>query len=112
MQREHESRAAKHIAVAFPRTLAIDGIATRGAKNRARHRQGLFIGLLALGAASLLEVLLLTAASREARFALIVAENENAEQVTTKTPGGGLVVALLVALLGFALLAALMIAKA
>lgn len=104
--------AAHRVATGFPRVLAIDGIATRGAKNRARHRQGLFIGLLALAAASLLEVLLLTAAAREARHALELAQNENAEQMTRKPAAGGLVVALLVAVLGFALLAALMIAKA
>jgi hypothetical protein len=103
---------AKRTPLTFPRVLAIDGIATRGARNRARHRQGLFIGLIALAAAALLEVLLLTAASREARAVLAAAEVEGVEQTTTKPPGGGLVVGLLVALLGFAFLAALMIAKA
>lgn len=104
----------------FPRWLAIDGIATRGAQNRARHRMGLLIGLAALGVAALLEVLLLTAASREARRILERAEDEaegrpfdnTAPKTTAKSPGGNLLVALLVALLGFAFLAALIIAKA
>jgi hypothetical protein len=101
----------------FPRWLAIDGMATRGASNRASHRLGLVIGLGSLLVAAVLEILLLTAASREARATMLLAEldeNETAserERVIAKPPGGGLVIALLVAMLGFALLAALMIAK-
>ena len=66
--------------------------------------------------AAVLEVLLLTAASREARAVMLLAEldeglEENAaERVTARTPGGGLAIALLGAMLCFALLAALMIA--
>ena len=105
-------RGSRAIPPGFPRWLALDGIATRGAQNRARHRRGLFIGLFALGAAALLEVLLLTAAAREAKLVLAQADNENPERVTAKPPGGGVVVAILVALLGFAFLAALIVAKA
>jgi hypothetical protein len=99
----------------FRRWLALDGMATRGAKNRASRQLGLAIGLGSLLVAAILEVLLLTAASREAREALFVAaegEDDERERVTRKAPGGGLAIALLVAMLGFALLAALMIAKA
>jgi hypothetical protein len=91
-------------------------MATRGAGNRSRHRAGLFIGLVSLFAAAVLEILLLTAASREARAALLLAELDGdeaqADRVTARSPGGGLVIGILVALLGFALLSALMIAKA
>jgi hypothetical protein len=107
--------AARPPTAGFPRWLALDGMATRGAANRASHRLGLFIGLVSLLAAAVLEVLLLTAASREARAALLRAELDEAPderaRVTAKAPGGSLAVALLTALLGFALLAALLIAK-
>jgi hypothetical protein len=106
---------ARRPASGFPRWLALDGMVTRGASNRTRHRAGLFIGLVSLLAAAILEILLLTAASREARAVMLLAELDGddggAERVTAKSPGGGLAIALLVAMLGFALLAALMIAK-
>jgi hypothetical protein len=106
---------ARRPASGFPRWLAVDGMATRGAQNRARHRAGLFIGLVSLLTAAVLEGLLLTAAAREARAAMLLADLDEPEpdraRITAKPPGGGLAVALLVAILGFALLAALMIAK-
>lgn len=108
---------AQHPAVGFPRNLALDGMATRGASNRTRHRAGLAIGLLSLLIAAVLEVLLLTAAAREARAVMLLAELEDDpkgtdhQQITAKPPGGGVVIGVLVALLGFALLGALMIAK-
>ncbi|MBX3207253.1 MAG: hypothetical protein KF764_19555 [Labilithrix sp.] len=106
---------AKRPATGFPRWLALDGMATRGAANRASHRLGLFIGLLALFAAAVLEVLLLTAAAREARAIMLLADLDEPaaarERVTAKPPGGGLAIALLVAVLGFALLAVLMLTK-
>lgn len=101
--------SAQSLAGPTPRWLALDGIATRGARNRAQHRLGLYIGLVALGAAALLEALLLTQASREARAALAAADSDEPQKATSKS--GNLVMALLVALLGFAFLAALMIAK-
>jgi hypothetical protein len=106
---------ARRPATGFARWLAVDGMAVRGASNRAYHRLGLFIGLVSLLAAAILEVLLLTAASREARAVMLLADLDEPEadrdQVTARPPGGNLAIALLVAMLGFALLAALMIAK-
>lgn len=104
---------AQHPAVGFPRVLALDGMATRGAANRARHRLGLFIGLVSLLSAALLEILLLTAAAREAREVLLAAELDDGGNAMTREPGDkrGLVIALIVAILGFALLAILLIAK-
>lgn len=106
---------ARRPATGFPRWLALDGMETRGAANRASHRLGLFIGLVSLLAAAVLEALLLTAASREARAVLLLADLDETAgaraRVTAKSPGGSLAIALLVALLGFALLAALMLAK-
>jgi hypothetical protein len=54
--------------------------------------------------------LLLTQAAREARLVLAAAESDEPQKTSAKS--GNLMVALLVALLGFAFLAALMVAKA
>ena len=105
---------AQRPAPGFARWLALDGLPARSASNRTRHTIGLLIGLLSLLAAGVLESLLLIAASREARIALQLAEldeDATAEQVTARTPGGGVVIAILIALLGLALLAVLLIAK-
>jgi hypothetical protein len=101
---------AEHPAPGFPRTLALDGMTTRGATNRARHRIGLFIGLVSLLSAAALEILLLTAAAREAKTLLADVDESN-DRVTVKTPGGNLTIALLIAILGFALLAVLLVAR-
>ncbi len=107
---------ASRSAVAFPRWVALDGLPLRSEGNRRRHRRGLLVALVALAAAGVLELLLLSASAREARIALQLAELEEdgvpADKVTASPPGGGVAVALLVAVLGFALLAALLIAKA
>ena len=101
---------ARHSAGGFPRWLALDGMDTRGAKNRARHRAGMAIGLLSLLSAALLEVLLLLRSARETRATMAAAMAEHA--AAPSKPGGNLGVGLLVAVLGFAFLAALLIAKA
>ena len=110
---------AKRSAVGFPRWVALDGMAVRGASNRRKHSIGLAIGLVSLFAAGTLVTLLLIAASREARAVLLLAELDGdddggaaaREKVTAKPPGGGIAVVLLIAILGFALLAALVVAK-
>ena len=55
------------------------------------------------------------AASRESRIALQLAEldedDPSAAHVTARPPGGGVVIAVLITLLGLALLAVLLIAK-
>ena len=107
---------AQRPAPGFPRWVALDGLPARSAANRFRHLLGLLIGVVALLAAGILETLLLVAASREARIALQLAEldedDPQAKKVTAQSPGGSLVMALLIAVLGFALLAVLLIAKA
>jgi hypothetical protein len=107
---------AQRPAPGFPRWTAVDGLPARSASNLFRHRLGLAIGIVSLLAAGILETLLLIAASREARVSLQLAELDEddpaATKVTAKPPGGGLVVALLIAILGFALLAVLLVAKA
>jgi hypothetical protein len=106
---------AQRPATGFPRWVALDGLPARSASNLFRHRLGLAIGLLALLAAGILETLLLVAASREARIALQLAEldedDPSARKITAATPGGGVVVAILIVILGLALLAVLLVAK-
>ncbi|MDB5212489.1 MAG: hypothetical protein JWO86_416 [Myxococcaceae bacterium] len=106
---------AQRPATGFPRWIALDGLPVRSAENRSRHLIGLLIGVLSLLAAGILETLLLVAASREARVSLQLAEldedDPSAAKVTAKTPGGGLVVAVLIVVMGLALLAVLLIAK-
>jgi hypothetical protein len=106
---------AQRPAAGSPRWVALDGLPARSAANRFRHRLGLSIGLVSLLAAGILETLLLIAASREARIALQLAELDEgdpaAEKVTAKSPGGSLVIAILVAVLGLALLAVLLVVK-
>jgi hypothetical protein len=106
---------ARRAPLGTGRWVALDGLPGRSRENRTKRRLGLFIALLSLGAAGLLEVLLLSAAAREARLNLDLAalEDEGAPRapVTARPAGGSIVVALLLAVLGFALLAALVIAK-
>jgi hypothetical protein len=106
---------AQRQAAGFPRWVALDGLPARSAENRFRHTLGLLIGVLSLLAAGVLETLLLVAASREARVSFQLAEldedDPSAQKVTAQPPGGGVVMAVLVAVLGLALLAVLLIAK-
>jgi len=106
---------AQRQATGFPRWVALDGLPARSAENRFRHTVGLLIGVLSLLAAGILETLLLVAASREARVSFQLAEldedDPSAQKVTAQPPGGGVVMAVLVAVLGLALLAVLLIAK-
>jgi hypothetical protein len=106
---------AQRQATGFPRWVALDGLPARSAENRFRHTLGLLIGVLSLLAAGIIETLLLVAASREARVSLQLAEldedDPSAQKVTAGSPGGGVVMAVLVAVLGLALLAVLLIAK-
>jgi len=106
---------AQRPAAGFPRWVALDGLPSRSASNLFRHRLGLAIALVSLLAAAILETLLLIAASREARISLQLAELDEddpaARKVTASAPGGGVLVAVLIVVLGLALLAALLVAK-
>lgn len=102
-------------APGFPRWTALDGLSTRDAANRSRRTLGVFIGAVALLTAALLEALLIVGASREARGAIERALREDdpsiARSVTTHSPGGSVAVAVLIGILGLALLAVVLIAK-
>lgn len=106
---------AQKSAGTFGRWVALDGLPARSSQNRGRHRLGMAMGLVALLAAGLLEVLLLMAAARETRIAMQLAEldegDPDANKVVAGTPGGSMVIALLLAVLGFALLAVLLVLK-
>jgi hypothetical protein len=105
---------AERPAEGFPRTLALDGMAVRGATNAKRRRIGLLIGFLSLAAAALLDAILMIAMAREARAVTLLAdlaEGEEPKILTAKPPGGSILVGVLVAILGFAFLAVLLFAK-
>jgi hypothetical protein len=105
---------AERPAEGFPRTLALDGMAVRGAANAKRRRIGLLIGFVALAAAALLDAILMIAMAREARAITLLAdlsEGEEPKAITAEPPGGSIAVGVLVAVLGFALLAVLLFAK-
>lgn len=105
---------AERPADGFPRTLALDGMAVRGATNAKRRRIGLIIGFVSLAAAAILDAILMIAMAREARAVTLLAdlsEGEEQKALTAKPPGGSILVGVLVAILGFALLAVLLFAK-
>lgn len=105
---------AERPAEGFPRTLALDGMAVRGATNAKRRRIGLLIGFVSLAAAAILDAILMIAMAREARAVTLLAdlsENEEPKILTAKPPGGSILVGVLVAILGFAFLAVLLFAK-
>ncbi len=88
-------------AVGFPREIALDGFADQRARARGRHRLGATIGLASLIVAAALEaLLLLRAAQRGAGLS---------PALTRRAPAGSFVLALLAGMLGFALLAALLL---
>lgn len=113
-----------HPAPRFTRWTALDGLPDRHARNRRRKALGMAVALVSLLAAGLLEALLLTAAARETRAVMAAvtaaadealgAEGRGTEggaAMTRGTPGGSLAVGLLLAVIGFALLGALLLAK-
>lgn len=105
---------AERPAEGFPRTLALDGMAVRGATNAKRRRIGLLIGFVSLAAAAILDAILMIAMAREARAITLLAdlsENEEPKILTAKPPGGSILVGVLVAILGFAFLAVLLFVK-
>jgi hypothetical protein len=92
---------AMSTAAGFPRTLVLDGFAGRREQARERRRLGSAIGLSALVVAAALEALLLLRAARKGA--------ELAPSLVRRAPAGSVAIALLAGLLGFALLAALLL---
>jgi hypothetical protein len=94
-----------------PRWRAFEGLAGQRARRTRRRGAGVSIGLGAIAAAVLLEVLMLVGASRRGRAKLRV---EVGDALVLEPGGRGrdLALGLIVALLGFALLAALLLRAA
>ncbi len=93
---------AQSSATGFPRHLALDGLAGRREAIRTKDRLGVTIGLAALAVAAALETLLVLGSVRRMNADLPAA-------FTRRSPVGSVAIGLLAALLGFALLAALLL---
>jgi hypothetical protein len=91
---------ALHPAGGFHRNVALDGFPGREEGNNARRKRGLGIALSSLAVASLLEVLLLVQASKGGQRGVA-----RARDVTN------VIVIILLAVLGFGLLAALLLSR-
>jgi hypothetical protein len=99
----------------FSRFVALDGLPGKRRADGSRHRRGLLIALGALGVAAVLEVsLILRAVARSKRLLkrLSGVLNDDGPPIERRFSAGSVVVGLLVALLGFALLATLLTWKA
>ncbi len=92
---------AASTAAGFPREVILDGFAGKREHARSRHRLGATIGLSALALAAALEALLLVRAARKGA--------ELSPSLTRRAPAGSVAIALLAGMLGFALLAALVL---
>jgi hypothetical protein len=96
------------------RWIALDGFASRRGRIHQRHALGLTIAFSSLLIAATLELILVLGGARAPREDLTRAlkdlgEAEAVPQVTRRTTAGSVAIGILVALLGFALLAALLL---
>jgi hypothetical protein len=109
-------RDVRRAAAPFARFLALDGLVRPHARAAARRRRGVWIALGALLAAAGLEVLLLLRAAARARGRL-ARLSEATEDAGGDGPGlepdaaGGIAVLVLATVLGFVLIAALMMVR-
>src|SRR5262249_35015072 len=99
------ARLAPSAAGGFPRTIVLDGSTGRRDGMRERRRLRTTIGVDALALAALLETLLIASAARRAKIDL-------EPRFSRGSPVGSVAIGLLAALLGFALLAALVLYRA
>jgi hypothetical protein len=105
---------ALHPAGGFHRSTVLDGFVSRKDTNAVRRKRGLAIGLGALGVAAVLELVLLLRSARRGRDLATDALEGVAESAALmrRSSAGSIVVGLLLAVLGFALLAALLLLRA
>jgi len=103
---------ARRAATPFFRFLALDGLARPRALAAGRKKRGMSVVFGALAIAAMLEMLLVLRAAARARIRL-ARLSEAAREVDGLAPsgGGGVVVLVLVTVLGFALIAALMMVR-
>jgi hypothetical protein len=104
---------ALHPAGGFRRWLALDGFIARRDANGVRRKRGLTIGLGSLAVASLLElVLLLQVAQRGRRLAPgAIAEMEGTPALVKRSSAASVLIGILCTLLGFGLLAAILLLR-
>jgi hypothetical protein len=94
-------------ARAVPRWVALDGFVAQHARDEERRARGLAVAVSAIAVASLLEIVLLLRAAASANARLLESSGP-----MPRARAGRVAVALLVALLGFALLAAFLVRTA
>ncbi len=115
---DDRAELAMHPGRGFTRTELLDGLPSRRRDDTKRERLGIGMGLLGLLAAAVIEVILALQAVRDAReaieHAMLEAEGGGAAtaRMTRKASAGSVIVGLAVVVLGFALLAVLLVWKA
>lgn len=122
---EERADLSMHPGSGFVRTELLDGLPSRRRDDTFRERVGVGMGLAGLLAAAVIEVMLALAAVREARDAIEIAvreadgeadgqagEGAGTPIVAKRGSAGSVVVGLAVVVLGFALLAVLLVWKA
>ncbi len=108
-----EGYLAMHPAGGFHKFTALDGFVARKGANGARRRRGMTIGLTSLAVASVLELFLLVGAARSGRrLARQALEGiEPGTELVERSSAVSVVVGVVLALLGFALFAAILVAR-
>jgi hypothetical protein len=104
---------ALHPAGSFRRWTALDGFIARKDANGVRRKRGLSIGLASLAVASLLELVLLLQAARGGRGLApgAIAGIEGSAALVKRSGVGSVAITVLCALLGFGLLAAILLLR-
>jgi hypothetical protein len=110
-------KLARTASVPHTKWIALDGFANRRGRAHQRRVLGLSIAFSSLAIAAMLEVMLVLAGARAPREDITRAleelgEGAAVERVTKRTTVGSVIIGVLVALLGFALLAALLLWRA
>jgi hypothetical protein len=108
---------ATHPAAAFHRWLALDGFKGREDANAKSHRIGLGLAMGSLVVAAVLELLLILSGTQRTRDDLQRAARDLDDRgagasMTTRTSTGSIAIGVLIALLGFGLLASLLMWRA
>lgn len=105
---------ALHPAGGFHRSTLLDGFVARKDTNGGRRKRGLAIGLGALGVGALLELILLLQSARRGRVLAPDAIDgiDASAALMKRSSAGSVVVGVLLALLGFALIGALLLLRA
>ncbi len=108
-----EAYLALHPAGGFRRWTALDGFVARKDANGSRRKRGITIGLTALGVASVLELILLLQVARSGRKlkADAFADIDESVALMKRSSAVSVVIGVLLAMLGFGLLAAILLLR-